>query len=85
LGAACSVFSSGLGAGIIASGDGESIDLARLMVDAQLTKATAGYCLEAYRSICQALREAKLLPEKPAQPRKAPIAPKLEVASAAAK
>ncbi len=38
---------------------------------AELSAASAGYCLEAFRGVVQALREAKLLPAKQA-PEKAP-------------
>lgn len=43
---------------------------------AELSTGSAAYCLEAYKNVCQALRDAKLLPEKKAPP-KAPVAPSL--------
>ena len=41
---------------------------------AEMSAATAGHCLEAFKGVCQALRDAKLLPVK-RQPDKAPVAP----------
>src|SRR5215212_7476396 len=57
---------------IIEAGDG--VDLAELAVRATMSEATAGHCREAFRGVTQALREAKLLPERKA-PDKAPAAP----------
>jgi hypothetical protein len=47
-------------------------------VKAELSAASAGYCLEAFRVVVQALREAKLLPARQA-PEKAPAAPEARV------
>jgi hypothetical protein len=58
--------------------EGEGIDLAELAVKAELSAASAGYCLEAFRVVVQALREAKLLPARQA-PEKAPAAPEARV------
>src|SRR5437763_7955182 len=53
---------------------GEGLDLAELAVKAEMSESTAGYCREAFVGVTQALREAKLLPErKPAG--NAPAAP----------
>ena len=53
---------------------GEGLDLAELAVKAEMSESTAGHCREAFVGVTQALREAKLLPErKPAG--KAPAAP----------
>jgi hypothetical protein len=41
---------------------------------ADMSQSTAGHCIEAYKGVCAALREFKLLPVKRA-PAKAPIAP----------
>ena len=57
---------------IIEAGDG--VDLAELAVRATMSEATAGHCRKAFRGVTQALREAKLLPERKA-PDKAPAAP----------
>jgi hypothetical protein len=54
---------------------GEGVDLAELAVKAGLTEAAAKYCLDAFKGVTQALREAKLLPARTA-PTKAPAAPK---------
>ena len=40
---------------------------------AEMSAATAGHCLEAFKGVCQALRDAKLLPVK-RTPDKAPTA-----------
>jgi hypothetical protein len=47
---------------IIDAGDG--VDLAELAVRAEMSTATAGHCLEAFKGVSQALREAKLLPQR---------------------
>ena len=54
--------------------EGEGVDLAELAVKAELTEPAAKYCLDAFKGVSQALREAKLLPAK-AAPAKAPAAP----------
>jgi hypothetical protein len=54
---------------------GEGVDLAELAIKSDLTEPAARYCLDAFKGVCQALREAKLLPAK-AAPAKAPAAPK---------
>lgn len=54
--------------------DGCGIDKAELAVKASMSEATAGHCLDAYKAVCLALREAKLLPAKKL-PAKAPVAP----------
>ena len=41
---------------------------------AEMSAATAGHCLEAFKGVCQALRDAKLLPAKK-EPPNAPVAP----------
>jgi hypothetical protein len=41
---------------------------------AEMRAATAGHCLEAFKGVCQAVRDVKLLPTKKAPP-KAPVAP----------
>jgi hypothetical protein len=52
------------------------------MVDAALNEATAKYCLEAFRAVTQALREAgQLAPKKPAAA-KAPPASTLAIVTA---
>jgi hypothetical protein len=55
--------------------EGEGLGIAELAVKASLSPAAAKYCLEAFKGVCTALREAKLLPQK-AVPAKAPVAPK---------
>jgi len=57
---------------IIAEGCG--ITKEELAMKADMSTATAGHCLEAFKAITEALREAKLLPPKKAPP-KAPVAP----------
>jgi hypothetical protein len=57
---------------IIAEGCG--ITKEELAMKADMSVATAGHCLEAFKAITQALREAKLLPAKKAPP-KPPVAP----------
>jgi len=57
---------------IIAEGDG--VNPAELAAKAGLSPASSAYCLEAFRGVTQALREAKLLPQRAAKP-KAPRAP----------
>src|SRR2546423_14935337 len=53
---------------------GEGLDIAELAVKAEMSESTAGHCREAFVGVTQALREAKLLPErKPAG--KAPAEP----------
>ena len=59
---------------IVASGDGDGIDIMRLVTEGQMSKATAGYILEAYRGVTQALREGGLL-KRPANPKRQPVAP----------
>jgi hypothetical protein len=57
---------------------GEGVDLAELAVRASMSEATAGHAREAFLGVTQALREARLLPQraKPkAVPAKAPTAP----------
>jgi hypothetical protein len=49
---------------IIAEGDG--VDLAELAAKAGLSPASSAYCLEAFRGVTQALREAKMLASRPA-------------------
>jgi hypothetical protein len=51
---------------------------------AEMSAATAGHCLEAVRGVCQALRDAKLLPAKKPPP-KAPVAPEPTAEPVAAK
>jgi len=46
---------------------------------AEMSAATAGHCLEAFKGVCQALRDAKLLAAKKT-PAKAPEAPEPVVA-----
>jgi hypothetical protein len=53
---------------------GEGIVLAELAMKAELSTGSAAYCLEAYKNVCQALRDAKLLPAKRV-PAKTPTAP----------
>src|SRR5438045_8934237 len=43
---------------------GEGLDLAELAVKAEMSESTAGHCREAFVGVTQALREAKLLPER---------------------
>jgi hypothetical protein len=57
---------------IIAEGCG--ITKEELAMKAEMSTATAGHCLEAFKAITEALREAKLLPEKKLPP-KAPVVP----------
>lgn len=44
---------------------GEEIDSAKLSAQAGMSVATAAYCLEAFKSITAALREAGILPAPP--------------------
>jgi hypothetical protein len=55
---------------IIEAGDG--VELAELALRAEMSTATASHCLEAFRGVTTALREAKLMPAKPK-----PAAPKV--------
>jgi hypothetical protein len=59
---------------IIASGDGDNIDPMRLVADARLSLSSSRYCIEAYKGIVTALREAGRLPDKPAPAKRAPAA-----------
>src|SRR3954447_21589886 len=61
--------------------EGEGVDVAELAIKAELSEPAAKYCLDAYKGVVQALREAKLMPAKPA-PAKAPAAPKAEAKEA---
>ena len=54
---------------------GEGVAIAELAVRAGLSEPAAAYCLDSFKGVTQALREAKLLPQK-ATPAKAPTAPK---------
>jgi hypothetical protein len=54
--------------------NGEGVDPAELALKAELSPASANYCMEAFRGVTQALREAKLLPARKA-PAKAPEVP----------
>ena len=60
---------------IVASGDGEGIDIMRLVAEGGMSRATAGHVLDAYKGVCAALREGGLL-KRPAAPAKAPTAPR---------
>jgi transposase len=62
---------------IIETGDGVTAE--ELALKAEMSTATAGHCLEAFKGVCQALRDAKLLPAKKT-PAKAPEAPEPAVA-----
>jgi hypothetical protein len=53
---------------------GEGVDLAELAVRAQMSEATAGHAREAFLGVTQALREAKLLPQR-AKPKATAVAP----------
>ena len=48
--------------------------ISELAVRANMSEATANHCVEAFKGVCAALREAKLLPAKNI-PAKAPVAP----------
>ena len=54
--------------------EGVSIDPVALGMAADMSAATAAHSLSAFSGVCEALREAKLLPGKVA-PAKAPVAP----------
>jgi hypothetical protein len=54
--------------------EGEGMDLAELAVKAQCSLSMAKYCMEAFKGVTAALRDAKLLQQK-AAPEKAPVAP----------
>jgi hypothetical protein len=58
--------------------EGEGMPLAELAVKAQMSVSTAGHCLAAFQGVTAMLREAKVLPAKPAPSPKAPVAPKAE-------
>ena len=53
---------------------GEGIDLAELAARAGMSTSTAGHCRDAFLGVTQALREAKLMPQRKAAA-KAPAAP----------
>jgi hypothetical protein len=53
---------------------GEGVDLAELAVRADMSTATAGHCLEAWKGCTQALREAKLMPQRAKAKAPAPVA-----------
>jgi hypothetical protein len=59
---------------ILAAGESEGLDPIYLAMKADMSQSTAGHCIEAYKGVCAALREFKLLPVKRA-PAKAPTAP----------
>ncbi len=44
--------------------EGCGLPIAELAVRANMSVATANHCVEAYKGVCTALREAKLLPAK---------------------
>ena len=46
-------------------GEGENV-VAELAIKAEMSEATAGHCREAFVGVTAALRDAKLLPAKPA-------------------
>jgi hypothetical protein len=48
--------------------------ISELAVRASMSEATANHCADAFKGVCTALREAKLLPAKKT-PAKAPVAP----------
>src|SRR5258707_4962289 len=52
---------------------GEGVDPAELALKAELSPASANYCMEAYKGVVQALREAKLLPAKKAPGQRAKV------------
>jgi hypothetical protein len=54
--------------------EGVSIDPVALGMAADMSAATAAHCLSAFSGVCEALREAKLLPGK-VVPARAPVAP----------
>lgn len=56
-------------------GNPTDVDLIELSVRAQMSPATASHCLSAFVGVCQALREAGMLPTRKA-PATQPTAPK---------
>ena len=52
---------------------GEGVTAEEPAMKAEMSAATVGHCLEAFKGVCQALRDAKLLPVK-RTPDKAPTA-----------
>ena len=54
---------------------GEGVDLAALAIRADMSEPTPPHCLEAFRGVTTALRNAKLLPGKAAPAERVPSAP----------
>ena len=61
---------------IVAVGETEGMDPIYLAMKAGMSQATASHCIAAFRGTCTALREAKLLPQRPVGAPLAPKAPK---------
>jgi len=57
--------------------EGCGMPISELAVKAAMSEATANHCVEAFKGVCTALREAKLLPAKKT-PAKAPVAPEVK-------
>jgi len=49
---------------IIKAGEGEGIDPMRIVAEGQMSAATAGHAIEAFKGVTRALREAGILPVK---------------------
>jgi hypothetical protein len=49
---------------ILAAGETDGLDPIYLAMKADMSQSTAGHCIEAYKGVCAALREFKLLPVK---------------------
>jgi hypothetical protein len=60
---------------IISLGESEGCDPIYLAMKADMSQSTAGHCIEAFRGVTTALREAKLLPQRPVGGPQAPKPP----------
>jgi hypothetical protein len=63
-------------------GEPNIIDLPELALKAGMSVATANHVWTAFQGVCEALRDAKLLPARKPVPKKAPTAPSAPEATA---
>ena len=60
---------------ILAAGESEGLDPIYLAMKADMSQSTAGHCIDAFRGVTTALREARLLPQRPVGGPQAPKPP----------